>query len=1037
MKKSFMLLLCLLFAMCGVLSADALISENFDGGTDLPTGWSAIDNDGDEHAWMVFETATAHSGGNVARIRWNGDGNDDYLVTPQVTVRENEVIQFWARSQGTSFLEDFNLVASTSGNAVADFTITIDTVRQISSEWTRFTYQLNDISEISTDDQVYFAVQCVSNDEYYMQLDDFVVDQISLTPEAAVNPTTYAFGVSEINETVVSDTFKLSNVGFQTLTASGISDLASTDFTTSFVAADVSCGVGEEYAFTVSYNPTVVEEDSLDITINTNGGDVTFTVTGTGHLTEYGNVAGTVTAEDGGANLEGVVVSVAGKADTTGADGAYEIQDIVTGDYTVTATKAGYLNETADVAITANNTTDQDFAMEVIPDQTPVLTATLENEDDVHLSWYLPNPNEHEFRYDDDTVVGQLGFGENPAAVLGAAHNYDAVINEVKWMLTSNAAHTEAKIYIIGLQADGTPDDGNILHESAMLPNTDDAWNTYTLATPIEAPNGFFVGVCTPGVFTAIAKDDGVGAPYESQAGRNFGIADVTAGTNTWLDLHGTEFQGNFMVRAYGANNGALASRNYVVNRNLDYSELVGTSCEPFVPEMKRNSVASRELTGFKVMKNDVEAATVAADVFTYDFTDLEPDTYNFKIIADYTDEDKTSNIETITIEAPIPDAPISLTATFNAPNVDLEWAMPGEGGGSASFSDDFEDNFDGWGEVVAGPGTPGEGGTPNWFVSAPDGDPYDGNCARVDWGYTIDTWLISPAISIDASTTIDFDWYGSYTWTVDPNDNSDLFVKVSTDDGATWTPVWTNGDIGVWENFTWYETSLQSEISDYVGQSVKVAFNVVGDDNAVTCLDNVTIGAGSRTEGTIALGHSNNTLSTEKKIGQLAVVSTRESRALQGFKIFMDGNLVHELTDASARTYTHQDVEAGAHVYTVKAVYDEGDSPASPQAAVVVSDNEQVENFVTSYNGNYPNPFNPTTSINFSIAKASNVSLVIYNVKGQVVKTLANEEMEAGEHNVQWNGNDNNGKDVASGVYYVRMNTANYTKTSKMLLMK
>ncbi len=85
----------------------------------------------------------------------------------------------------------------------------------------------------------------------------------------------------------------------------------------------------------------------------------------------------------------------------------------------------------------------------------------------------------------------------------------------------------------------------------------------------------------------------------------------------------------------------------------------------------------------------------------------------------------------------------------------------------------------------------------------------------------------------------------------------------------------------------------------------------------------------------------------------------------------------------------------------------------------------------------NYPNPFNPTTTIAYSLSEASKVQLDIYNVKGQLVKTLVNAEMPAGIHSVVWDGRDMNNKAVASGVYFYRVSSPKATQTKRMLLMK
>ncbi|HPL23479.1 MAG TPA: carboxypeptidase regulatory-like domain-containing protein [Candidatus Cloacimonadota bacterium] len=90
-----------------------------------------------------------------------------------------------------------------------------------------------------------------------------------------------------------------------------------------------------------------------------------------------------------------------------------------------------------------------------------------------------------------------------------------------------------------------------------------------------------------------------------------------------------------------------------------------------------------------------------------------------------------------------------------------------------------------------------------------------------------------------------------------------------------------------------------------------------------------------------------------------------------------------------------------------------------------------------TELHGNYPNPFNPETTISFSVKDKGHVKVDIYNVKGQLVKTLVNGNMNAGKHNIVWNGRDNAGNAVSSGVYFYKMNAGKYSSTKKMIMMK
>jgi len=99
--------------------------------------------------------------------------------------------------------------------------------------------------------------------------------------------------------------------------------------------------------------------------------------------------------------------------------------------------------------------------------------------------------------------------------------------------------------------------------------------------------------------------------------------------------------------------------------------------------------------------------------------------------------------------------------------------------------------------------------------------------------------------------------------------------------------------------------------------------------------------------------------------------------------------------------------------------------------------DDPVVSMVTTELHNNFPNPFNPETTITYSVKGASPVSIEIYNVKGQLVKTLVNDSKEAGTHSVVWNGMDGNGRAVSSGVYYYKMNAGKYSSTRKMILMK
>ena len=85
----------------------------------------------------------------------------------------------------------------------------------------------------------------------------------------------------------------------------------------------------------------------------------------------------------------------------------------------------------------------------------------------------------------------------------------------------------------------------------------------------------------------------------------------------------------------------------------------------------------------------------------------------------------------------------------------------------------------------------------------------------------------------------------------------------------------------------------------------------------------------------------------------------------------------------------------------------------------------------------NYPNPFNPSTNISFSLASYGEVTIVVFDALGREVNELVSDVYTPGSYNVVWNGTDFNGKEMSSGMYFYRLNAGEFTQTKKMLFMK
>ncbi|NQV18637.1 MAG: T9SS type A sorting domain-containing protein [Armatimonadetes bacterium] len=158
--------------------------------------------------------------------------------------------------------------------------------------------------------------------------------------------------------------------------------------------------------------------------------------------------------------------------------------------------------------------------------------------------------------------------------------------------------------------------------------------------------------------------------------------------------------------------------------------------------------------------------------------------------------------------------------------------------------------------------------------------------------------------------------------------------------------------------------------------------------------------------------------------------------RELESYNVYRNGVVICNVTSTF---YLDVNVPPGTYVYNTTAVYCGGWESGFSNDAIF--DNSDVEDtplpLVTELNGNYPNPFNPETSIKFALNESGQVRIDVFNLKGQHIRTVVNEHLEASYHSVVWDGKDANGVNVSSGVYFYKMDATKYTSIRKMVLMK
>lgn len=151
-------------------------------------------------------------------------------------------------------------------------------------------------------------------------------------------------------------------------------------------------------------------------------------------------------------------------------------------------------------------------------------------------------------------------------------------------------------------------------------------------------------------------------------------------------------------------------------------------------------------------------------------------------------------------------------------------------------------------------------------------------------------------------------------------------------------------------------------------------------------------------------------------------------------FKFDKDGNL-EEVKGPEAPTLVCTATDASGNVATATAMPPDDDDELDKATAETTVGSSVPDGF--SLAQNHPNPFNPSTTINFAVPEAGEVTLSIYNLRGQLIQTLLSGVIEAGQHSVVWDGTDFRGAKVASGVYLYKLTSKEFVATKKLAFTK
>jgi hypothetical protein len=372
-------------------------------------------------------------------------------------------------------------------------------------------------------------------------------------------------------------------------------------------------------------------------------------------LTLSGFVAGSDYPDIG---LEGAIVKLSGYGDyqtVTAADGSFSINQVYASkQYNIHVyfeVFSGYQAYNAQIQTELTDLVLDDIILsETILPVSDVVAKQTEN--GVKITWGQPYPIT-EFRYDNGVVSSQLGWQNDATwnSVMGAAHKKKARLYEMTWMLTDmGGSHPTVKVWVVGLRPDGTPDKNNILYSQANVPNINNTWSTHKFPAPIDAPNGFFIGVSFAG-FLGLALDNGSGFTPSTQ----FGIFDISSPNSNFVAIETWGFPSSFLIRAKGMDFGPLGKSQEADNMGLTLGPIPSAGFTDFYFDAgeptysnhynsENKAVEAFNIYRFKIEnEGNQQAWTKIADNFSqWEFLDTQwynqsVGTYKFAVKAVYT----------------------------------------------------------------------------------------------------------------------------------------------------------------------------------------------------------------------------------------------------------------------------------------------------------------------------------------------------------------------------------------------------------------
>jgi hypothetical protein len=278
------------------------------------------------------------------------------------------------------------------------------------------------------------------------------------------------------------------------------------------------------------------------------------------------------------------------------------------------------------------------------------------------------------------------------------------------------------------------------------------------------------------------------------------------------------------------------------------------------------------------------------------------------------------------------------------------------------------------------------------------------------------------------------------------PDLNAEIWWYAIGDDpmNATWTGVYTPYTFGAVGNLTWQVGTYSVRKVGYASWLPEsITFDPITTDYAVDFLgipeDQTPVELSSFTATLTAETYVQLTWVSQTETQMMGYLVYRNSSNDQSTATLIDHPMIPATNSSSTQSYTviDNDVNIGTtYYYWLEAVDFNSSSYHGPVSVTVEGNVPPVLPEVTSMRNAYPNPFkaNSNTTIEVAVKAGENGTITIYNVLGQVVKTVSVTE---GTHSINWNGKDNKGNVCGSGIYFYKLSTPSINVTKKMVIVK